>query len=95
MHFLGGVVVAAPKISLRLTEEELAKLLALSEALRMTKSEIIRMALRKLFERYFNQSPKILLSNSGFQNLLDEIEKTPSAQTLKRREKIRKYILWS
>lgn len=95
MHFLGGFVVAAPKISLRLTDDEVAFLTALSEELRMTKSEIIRMALRKLFERYFNQSPKILLSNSGFQNLLDEVEKTPSAQTLKRREKIRKYILWS
>ena len=95
MHFLGGFVVAAPKISLRLTEEELTKLSALSEELRMTKSEIIRMALRKLFERYFNPSPKILLSNSGFQNLLDEVEKPPSAQTLKRREKIKKYILWS
>ena len=76
--------MAAPKISLRLTEEELAKLLALSEELRMTKSEIIRMALRALFDRCFNPSPKILLSNSGFQNLLDEIEKTTSAQTLKR-----------
>ena len=95
MHFLGGFVVAAPKISLRLTEDELAMLLALSEELRMTKSEIIRMALRKLFERYFSKSPKIFLSNSGFQNLLDEIEKTPSAQTLERREEIRKYILWS
>lgn len=95
MHFLGGVVVAVPKISLRLTDDEVAFLSALSEELRMTKSEIIRMALRKLFDRCFNQSPKILLSNSGFQNLLDEVEKNPSAQTLKRREKIRKYILWS
>ena len=95
MHFLGGVVVAAPKISLRLTDDEVAFLSAPSEELQMTKSGIIRMALRVLFDRCFNPSPKILLSNSGFQNLLDEIEKTPSAQTLKRREEIRKYILWS
>ena len=95
MHFLGGVVVAAPKISLRLTKDELAMLLALSKELRMTKSEIIRMSLRTLFDRYFNPSPKILLSNSGFQNLLDEIEKNPSTKTLKKREEIRKYILWS
>ncbi len=95
MHFLGGVVVAAPKISLRLADDEVAFLSALSEELQMTKSGIIRMALRALFDRCFNPSPKILLSNSGFQNLLDEIEKTTSAQTLKRREEIRKYILWS
>ena len=87
--------MAAPKISLRLPENELAMLSALSEELQMTKSGIIRMALRALFDRCFTPSPKILLSNSGFQNLLDEVEKTPSAQTLKRREKIRKYILWS
>lgn len=73
MHFLGGVVVAAPKISLRLTDDEVAFLSALSEELQMTKSGIIRMALRALFDRCFNPSPKILLSNSGFQNLLDEI----------------------
>lgn len=95
MHFLGGVVVAAPKISLRLTDDEVAFLSALSEELQMTKSGIIRMALRELFNRYFSKSPKILLSNSGFQNLLDEIEKNLSAQTLKRREEIRKYILWN
>ena len=95
MHFLGGFVVAAPKINLCFTEDELAMLSSLSEELQMTKSEIIRMALRTLFDRYFNPSSKILLSNSGFQNLLDEVEKTPSAQTLKRREEIRKYILWN
>ena len=95
MHFLGGFVVATQKISLRLTENELAMLLALSKELRMTKSEIIRMSLRELFNRYFEQAPNIRLSNSGFQNLLDEIEKNPSAQTLKRREEIRKYILWN
>ena len=87
--------MAAPKISLRLPEDELAMLSLLSEELQMTKSEIIRMSLRELFNRYFGQAPKIRLSNSGFQNLLDEIEKNPSAQTLKRREEIRKYILWS
>ena len=48
MHFRGGFVVAAPKISLRLKEDELAMLSSLSEELRMTKSEIIRMALRAL-----------------------------------------------
>lgn len=95
MHFLRGFVVAAPKISLRLKEDELAMLSSLSEELRMTKSEIIRMALRALFDHYFNPSSKILLSNSGFQNLLDEIENTPTAQTFDRREKIRKYILWN
>ena len=87
--------MATQKISLRLTENELAMLLALSKELRMTKSEIIRMSLRELFNRYFEQAPNIRLSNSGFQNLLDEIEKNPSAQTLKRREEIRKYILWN
>ena len=81
MHFLGGFVVAAPKISLRLTEDELAMLSLLSEELQMTKSEIIRMSLRELFNRYFSKSPKIPLSNSGFQNLLDEIERTPSAKS--------------
>lgn len=95
MHFLGGFVVVAPKINLRFTEDELAMLSSLSKELRMTKSEIIRMSLRTLFDRYFNPSPKILLSNSGFQNLLDEIEKNPSTKTLKKREEIRKYILWS
>ena len=60
--------------------------------LRFTEDEL---AMRTLFDRYFNPSPKILLSNSGFQNLLDEIEKNPSTKTLKKREEIRKYILWS
>ncbi len=60
----------------------------------MTKSEIIRSSLRPLFDRYFNQPEKIVLNNSSFQNLLDEIDKNPSEQTSKRREEIRKYIMW-
>ena len=44
--------------------------------------------LRLLFDRYFNQPEKIVLSSSGFQNLLDEIDRKPSEETLKRREKI-------
>lgn len=66
----------------------------LSKELRMTKSEIIRSSLRPLFDRYFNQPEKIVLNNSSFQNLLDEIDKNPSEQTSKRREEIRKYIMW-
>ncbi len=49
--------------------------------------------LRLLFDRYFNQPEKIVLS-SGFQNLLDEIDRKPSEETVKRREKIKKYIMW-
>lgn len=45
--------------------------------------------LRLLFDRYFNQPEKIVLSSSGFQNLLDEIDRKPSEETLKRREKIK------
>ena len=86
--------MTTPTISLRLPEDELGMLTMLSKELRMTKSEIIRSSLRPLFDRYFNQPEKIVLSNSSFQNLLDEIEKNPSEQTSKRREEIRKYIMW-
>ena len=50
--------------------------------------------LRLLFDRYFNQPEKSVLSSSGFQNLQDEIDRKPSEETLKRREKIKKYIMW-
>ena len=86
--------MTTPTISLRLPEDELGMLPMLSKELRMTKSEIIRSSLRPLFDRYFNQPEKIVLSNSSFQNLLDEIDKNPSEQTSKRREEIRKYIMW-
>lgn len=86
--------MTTPTISLRLPEDELGMLSMLSKELRMTKSEIIRSSLRPLFDRYFNQPEKIVLSNSSFQNLLDEIDKNPSEQTSKRREEIRKYIMW-
>ncbi len=86
--------MTTPTISLRLPEDELVMLTMLSKELRMTKSEIIRSSLRPLFDRYFNQPEKIVLSNSSFQNLLDEIDKNPSEQTSKRREEIRKYIMW-
>lgn len=86
--------MTTPTISLRLTEDELGMLTALSKELRITKSEIIRNSLRPLFDRYFNQPERIVLSNSSFQNLLDEIDRNPSEQTLKRREEIKKYIMW-
>ena len=86
--------MTTPTISLLLPEDELGMLSMLSKELRMTKSEIIRSSLRPLFDRYFNQPEKIVLSNSSFQNLLDEIDKNPSEQTSKRREEIRKYIMW-
>lgn len=86
--------MTTPTISLRLPEDELGMLTMLSKELRMTKSEIIRSSLRPLFDRYFNQPEKIVLSNSSFQNLLDEIDKNPSEQTSKRREELRKYIMW-
>ena len=86
--------MTTPTISLRLPEDELGMLTMLSKELSMTKSEIIRSSLRPLFDRYFNQPEKIVLSNSSFQNLLDEIDKNPSEQTSKRREEIRKYIMW-
>lgn len=86
--------MTTPTISLRLPEDELGMLTALSKELRMTKSEIIRSSLRPLFDRYFNQPEKIVLSNSSFQKILDEIDKNPSEQDLKRREEIRKYIMW-
>ena len=84
--------MTTPTISLRLPEDELGMLTMLSKELRMTKSEIIRSSLRPLFDRYFKKKKKIVLSN--FQNLLDEIDKNPSEQTSKRREEIRKYIMW-
>ena len=86
--------MTTPTISLRLPEDELGMLTALSKELRMTKSEIIRSSLRPLFERYFNQPEKIVLSNSSFQSLLDEIGKNPSEQILRRREQTKKYIMW-
>ena len=84
--------MTTPTISLRLPEDELGMLTMLSKELRMTKSEIIRSSLRPLFDRYFKKKKKIVLSS--FQNLLDEIDKNPSEQTSKRREEIRKYIMW-
>lgn len=60
----------------------------------MTKSEIIRNSLRPIFDRYFNQHEKTVLSNRSFQNLLDEMVKNPSEQTIKRRQQIKKYIMW-
>lgn len=86
--------MTTPTISLRLPEDELEMLTALSKELRMTKSEIIRSSLRPLFDRYFNQPEKIVLSNSSFQSLLDEIGKNPSEQILRRREQTKKYIMW-
>ncbi len=86
--------MTTPTISLRLPEDELGMLTALSKELRMTKSEIIRSSLRPLFDRYFNQPEKIVLSNSSFQSLLDEIGKNPSEQILRRREQTKKYIMW-
>ena len=86
--------MTTPTISLRLPEDELGILTALSKELRMTKSEIIRSSLRPLFDRYFNQPEKIVLSNSSFQSLLDEIGKNPSEQILRRREQTKKYIMW-
>lgn len=86
--------MTTPTISLRLPEDELGMLTALSKELRMTKSEIIRSSLRPLFDRYFNQPEKIVLSNSSFQSLLDEIGKNPSEQILRRREQAKKYIMW-
>ena len=86
--------MTTPTISLRLPEDELGMLTALSKELRMTKSEISRSSLRPLFDRYFNQPEKIVLSNSSFQSLLDEIGKNPSEQILRRREQAKKYIMW-
>lgn len=92
--FLIKLVMTRSTISLRLHEDELVMLTVLSKKIRMTKSEIIRSSLRPLFDRYFDHHGKIVLSNCSFQKILDEIDKNLSEQDLKRREEIRKYIIW-
>lgn len=69
-------------------------LMILSKELHMTKTDIIRDALRPVFDHYFNEPEKIILSNSHFQQLLDEIEKRPDEDIQQVRESLGKYIMW-
>lgn len=86
--------MTTPTISLRLAEDEIEMLTILSKELRMTKTEIIRSALRPVFDRYFNQPESIVLNNSAFQALLDEIDSKPSEEIARRRLEAKKYIMW-
>lgn len=86
--------MTTPTISLRLPENEIGMLTILSKELRMTKTEIIRSALRPVFDHYFNQPESIVLNNRAFQALLDEIDSKPSEEIARRKLEAKKYIMW-
>ena len=86
--------MSAQTIRLRLPQDEVDMLTILAQRLRVSKSDIIRNALKPLFEENFNNPESIVLSNRDFQSLLDEMHKEPSEEVLKRRRHLQEYALW-
>lgn len=86
--------MSAQTISLRLPQDEVDMLSILAQRLRVSKSDIIRNALKPVFEDNFNKPESIILSNRDFQSLLDEMQKEPSEEVLKRRRHLEDYALW-
>ena len=81
-------------ISLMLHPDEVDMLSILAQRLRVSKSDIIRNALKPVFEDNFNNPESIVLNNRDFQSLLDEMQKEPSEEVLKRRRHLQEYALW-
>lgn len=86
--------MSAQTISLRLPPDEVEMLSILAQRLRVSKSDIIRNALKPLFEENFNKPESIVLSNRDFQSLLDKMQKEPSEEVLKRRRHLEEFSLW-
>lgn len=86
--------MSAQTISLRLPQDELDMLTILSHRLRLSKSTIIRSALKSVLDDNFNKPKSIVLSNRDFQTLLDEISKKPCEDVINRRRHLEEYSLW-
>lgn len=86
--------MSAQTITLRLPQDEVEMLTILAQRLRVSKSDIIRNALKPVFEDNFNNPESIVLNNRDFQSLLDEMQKEPSEEVLKRRRHLKEYALW-
>ena len=83
--------MSAQTISLRLPEEEVAILNLLSDRERRTKTQIIREALQPLFRKVLDEPERIKLSNTEFQDLLDEMATPPGEAVLARRRHLMTY----
>ena len=80
-------------ISLMLHPDEVDMLSILAQRLRVSKSDIIRNALKPVFEENVNKPESIVLSNRDFQSLLDEMHREPSEEVLKRRRHLEEFSL--
>lgn len=86
--------MSAQTISLRLPPDESEMLSMLAHHLGISKSDIIRNALKPVFDEAFNKPETIVLSNRDFQIFLDELSSEPSEEILKCRRLLQSYELW-
>lgn len=86
--------MASKVISFRLSEDEIEKLGIIAERENCSKTQVIREALRQLFNKHFETQSSIELSDYQFQALLAEMKTPPSKEVAERRRHLMEFRMW-
>lgn len=81
-------------LKIRISDDDMAWLEALSRMERTTKTQIVRSALRRVFEENFLDKKTILLPEDQYQALIDVVGSPLTQQEIEGRERFEKVPEW-
>lgn len=67
----------------------------LAQRWKVSMSDIVRSALKPVFEHHFLKTEGIVLSSRDFQLLAEEMKKAPTVDVLERRRHLQDFALWN